>query len=373
MPAQTIPFERFLGRVLSASDSLAKSKLIDDYLKNRSMPILEGNTAYFIYRGKGGVVAVTGDFNSWDANKNIMVHIPKTNLFLHTEDIPAGGRLEYKFRVDSNWIFDPLNPKRAAGGFGENSDVWTPSYIPPRDIELQPGIPQGTLDTIRFESRILKRTNPVFVYVPSGTNGDKRMPTIYVTDGGEYLSLGKMKNVLDNLIYQKRIKPVIAVFVDPRTNLQDNATNQRMKDYAANDDYLDFLENELSSYIEHKYPATRNADERMIMGASMGGLISTYAVMLRSHFVKNCGAQSPAYKEADNAVIKLFKQIVKLDVNVFMTTGTIKDTQEEARLVRDLLKEKGAKVNYAEYPEGHNWSNWRARLGAMLEYFFAAK
>lgn len=368
--AQSLPFEKFLGKVIVAPDSLAKSRLINDYLSNRTLPILERNTAYFLYRGNGSDIQMPAEFNGWDPRKTKMVRIPQTNLFLHIEDIPRGGRFEYKFYVDGNWILDPLNPKKAPGGLGENSEVWSPTYSPPTEIELLPRIPCGRLDSLRVDGKAVRRNHHIFVYVPFGTDGSRRLPTIYVTDGGEYLSLGQMKNVLDNLIDQKRIQPVIAVFIDPRVDIRDNSTNQRLTDYAANDKYLDFLEHELSSLIEHTYPAARSAKDRLIMGASMGGLISTYAVMLRSHFVKNCAAQSPAYKQADKAVMKLFDQVIRLDANVYMDSGTIADTQEEARLVSGLLKEKGAKVHYTEYPEGHNWSNWRARLDDLLEYFF---
>ena len=233
--AQNISFEKFLGKLVSAPDSMAKSGMIDQYLANKTLPLLEGNTAYFIYKGKGSIVEMPSEFNEWNPEHTRMVRIPLTNLFLHIEDIPRGGRLEYKFRVDGNWMLDPSNTKKAPGGMGVNSEVWTPTYTPPRDIDLQVGIPHGRIDTLQFESKVLRRTHPIFVYTPPGVVANKRLPTIYVTDGGEYLTLGQMKNVLDNLIFQKRILPVIAVFVDPRTNLKDNTTNKRMIDYAAND------------------------------------------------------------------------------------------------------------------------------------------
>ncbi len=371
--AQRTSFEKFLLDVITVRDSLSKSRMFDTYLSQHSLPLIEGNTVYFIYRGKGRIVEMPCEYNRWNPDSTRMVRIPETNVFLHTIDLPPGGRTEYKYCVDGDWILDPNNPKRAAGGFGENSDVWTPGYIPPNTINVQPGIPTGRLDTLQIESKILKRKHPIFVYLPPGMDESKRIPTIYITDGGEFLAYGKMKNILDNLLFQRRIQPVIAVFIDPRTNIRVDSTNKRMTDYAASDSYLDFLEHEVSSVIERKYPATRSAKDRLIMGVSMGGLISTYAVMLRSHFVKNCAAQSPAYYEAEKAVIKLFDQVVRFDVKVYMDTGIIGDTQEEARLVSGLLKQKGATVQYAEYPEGHNWSNWRARIGTLLEYFFGTK
>ncbi len=368
--AQPLSFERFLGKVIEEENARTKQKMIDEYLAQHSLPLMEGNTVYFIYRGKENVVQMAGDFNSWEPTKTMMVRIPQTDLFLHIEDIPRGGRMEYKFIVDEQWLADPINTRKASGGLADNSEVWSKEYLPPTDIEYQQRIPHGIIDTMYVESKLLNRRIPVFVYTPFGVSKENRLPTIYVTDGGEYMTFGKMTNVLDNLLSQQRIKPVLAVFVDPRTDLNDQRTNHRRDDYIANDSFLDFIEHELAQKIERAYPATRSAKDRLIMGASLGGLISTYMVMLRSHFVKNCAAQSPAYNQANKAIMKLFDQVIKLDVNVYMDTGTINDTQEEARTVSGLLREKGAKVSYAEYPEGHNWSNWRARLDDILEYFF---
>ncbi|MBI3194556.1 MAG: hypothetical protein HYZ34_08850 [Ignavibacteriae bacterium] len=369
--AQPLSFERFLGKLIEEPNVRLKSIMIDEYLAQHSLPLMEGNTVYFLYRGKGKIVQMAGDFNSWEPKTTTMVRLPQTDLYLHIEDIPRGGRMEYKFIVDEQWILDPFNKRKAPGEFGENSEVWSKEYQSPTDIEPLQQIPHGTVDTMYIESKILNRRIPVFVYTPFAISKEQRLPTLYITDGGEYMSIGKMTTVLDNLLSQQRIKPVLGVFIDPRTNLNDQRTNHRREDYTANDSFLDFIEHELAQKIERNYPATHSAKDRFIMGASLGGLISTYMVMLRSHFVKNCAAQSPAYNQANKAIMKLFEQIITLDVNVYMDTGTINDTQIEARAVSVLLQEKGAKMNYSEYPEGHNWSNWRARVDDILVYFFS--
>ena len=179
-----------------------------------------------------------------------------------------------------------------------------------------------------------------------------------------------MNIVIDNLLATKKIQPVIGVFIDPRTELSDPSTNQRMKEYSANDAYLDFLEKELSPYLAKHYNTLEQSQSRMIMGASMGGLIATYAALVRPEFFPNCAAQSPAYKQADSAVIKLLRKTKLTKIKAWIETGTINDTQSEANLVYELLRRSGATVKYSEYPEGHNWSNWRARLAQILEHFF---
>jgi len=41
--------------------------------------------------------------------------------------------------------------------------------------------------------------------------------------------------------------------------------------------------------------------------------------------------------------------------------------------MRDLLRETGNEVRYGEYPEGHNWGNWSARLDDILEFFWGKR
>jgi len=326
-----------------------------------------------VYQGHTNAVMLPSELNRWNPEQGRMNRIEGTDLFVRTETAPINGRVEYKLVVDGNWILDPLNPRKAAGGYGENSDVWMPEYVPPTTIAYNPNIPHGTIDTFWIDSKFLHRTHPIFVYSPAEMTNIHELPLLFVTDGGDYLSFGKMNNILDNLLAAKQIHPLIAVFIDPRTTLNDNATNKRMTDYAANDTLLDFLEKEITPFIEKKYHTSNNATERTIMGASMGGLIATYAVLKRPELIVNCAAQSPAYLQAHAAVIELAKQVQKSSANIYIDTGTIHDTREEASLVAGLLRDKGARVLYAEYPEGHNWSNWRARIGKILQYFFPAK
>ena len=362
-------FSDFLQKLSAASDTSQRTNLIDDFLTKNPPPVFEGNHVHFLYRGKAKSAAVPGEMNNWTPSKGLMESVPKTNLWYRTETFPENARVEYKLWVDSSWMLDPANPKISEGAFGPNSEVWMPAYRPSPVVEYNRLISHGNIETLWIKSKFLKQRHPVIVYRPKGTRW-RKVPVVYVTDGGEYMLFGKMINVLDNLISQERIRPIIAVFMDPRTDLDDNRTNRRMTEYAANDSFLNFVEKEVAPLVERRYPASKKAGERLILGASMGGLIATYAVLTRPAFFGNCAAQSPAYRQADSTVVKFLEKKKKITGKFYIDTGTIYDTQEEARLVSEKLKQKGAEVIYSEYSEGHNWKNWRARLDKILEYFF---
>lgn len=365
-------FMELLERLPSLPDSATRSLTIDEFLRTRSVPIKEDSIVHFMYRGPADSVSAPGEMNRWDPASGTMIGVDGTNLFYFTDTLPIEGRVEYKLKVDGDWILDPLNPRRAMGGYGENSDLWMPRYVPPTEIRYNPDIPHGTIDSLQLRSKILKRTHPIFVYSPAGADKHIRYPTLYVTDGYDYLQFGKMANVLDNLIAAGRIRPVIAIFIDPRTNVHDNQTNQRMTDYAASDTYLRFLQEEAVPFIEEEYRVSEAAVDRAIMGASMGGVISTYAVLQRPEVFPKCAAQSPAYWQADSVIIAMAGTVVAGGISLYIDTGTLHDTIVEARLVAGKLLAAGAWLSYAEYPEGHNWWNWRARLDEILIFLFPA-
>lgn len=364
-------FQDFLAEVESVSEGEKKGELITSYLSTRTVPVVEGDRIHFLYRGAGNEVAVPSELNKWDPTHCRMERAAGTDLFYRSEQLSPAGRLEYKIWVDGGWRLDPLNKRVAPGGYGENSDVWMGAYRPPPEINFDPAIPHGRIDNHVLESRILGRAHPLYVYVPPAAGPSSLLGSLYVLDGQDYLRFGMAGNILDNLIAKRKIAPTIAVFLEPRTDPNNPGTNHRMTDYAANDTYCRFLGEELLPFIATNYPVDTRLPRRMIMGESMGGLMATYIVLKHTDLFLSCAAQSPAFMQADCAVIKLLKQMTKANVRVYLETGTINDTHIEAALVSGLLREKGASVQFSKYPEGHNWSNWRARIGDILEYFFA--
>lgn len=363
-------FEKFVESLKSISDSQTKNRLIDEYLSGHNFPLIEQNRIHFIYRGKAKRVAVPGELSQWDPSNAPMERIQGTDFFYRSDSAPIEGRIEYKLWVDSAWIVDPVNPRQAEGGFGFNSDLWMPQYRQIDSNIFRSNIPHGTIDTFSLSSRYLACSHPIFVYLPPKRSMTDSLPVIYVTDGGEYLSLGKMHLILDYLIATHRIRPVCGVFVDPRKDVKKPSTNMRMTEYSADDAFLDFLQFEVSPYIERHYPVLSSPNNRAILGASMGGLISAYAVLSRPDFINNSAAQSPSYTQAKNAVIKLAKKLNHIRSHIFIQTGTIGDTEVEAQQVSTIISEKGATVRYETFPEGHNWTNWRTHLPSILEDFF---
>lgn len=368
------PFTQILEDI-QAADSASRHALVETlHAKMRSYgrAIVEDSTVYFAYFGHANRVAVPSDLNGWDPRADTMKRVGQTQLFVLSKHLPLAARFEYKFVVDSLWTLDPINQQQAIGGYGPNSEVWMPLYRPPKEIEFRPDIAHGKLDTLSIRSKILQRTHPVFVYLPAGykTSSPQHYPTLYVNDGGEYISLARMTNVLDNMIADGRIPPIVTVFIDPRTDIRDQSTSKRMLDYTLSDSYVRFLVEELRPLIAKRYGVESLPTHTGIMGASLGGLIATYAAFKRPDVFGLSAAQSPAYWWANDSIITLIAQSPRKEVKFYIDTGTIHDAQEKALELKSVLEEKGYPVHYEEHPEGHNWVNWRARISHILTYFW---
>lgn len=367
-------FNTFLTRVSSVKDTSMKRLIVDNYvakIHDRGAPPVEDSTVYFIYRGKTRRVTVPSDLNGWDPSADTMSRVRGTDLFVLSKRINRAARFEYKFVVDTAWILDPLNRHTAMGGYGPNSELCMPDYAPPGEIAFRENIPHGTVDTLTLTSKLLGRTHPVFVYRPAGFDRERGdYPSIIVTDGGEYISLALMLNVLDNMIADSVIEPVIAIFVDPRTDVTDSRTSHRMEYYTMSDTFVQSLVHELRPRIKRKYGISDSPSRSAIMGASLGGVISLYAAHSRPDVFGMAASQSPAFWLNDEALIRLVQRSPRKPLRLYIDTGTIRDAEVHARKMKSVLEERGYEFSYAEYHEGHNWVNWRARVDDILKYFF---
>jgi enterochelin esterase family protein len=196
---------------------------------------------------------------------------------------------------------------------------------------------------------------------------------IYVTDGYEYLHerMGNMKTVLNNLIAQNKIEPVIAVFIDHREPV-NRSNNRRMQELAMNEKYLTFFESEFIPHIESSYSTFNTAEKRAILGTAMGGLTAAYFAFTKPGIFGMSGIQSPAFRYKPE-IYTVCDNPSAPPVKVFLTTGIFNDTAPEARRMKEILDKNLCTYQYTEKNQGHSWGNFRESIDDILIYFFPAK
>jgi len=369
-------FNAVLDKMASINDSLDREtrlKILWDSLKeNRQIPFIFDDSVTFLYRGSANSVAWAGDFNGWDPATNGWQgqKISQSNIWRLSKSLPLDARLDYKIVVNNNWMLDPSNPNQQYSGFGPNSELQMPSWAFPDETNAHSDVNKGILSDNKLISSNSENLNydvRYKVYTPYNYAQLSSLPVIYVTDGHEYADsrLGAMINVLDNLIHDNTIEPVIAVFIDPRNPV--NGNNRRMTEYRANIRFANFVADELVEAIDSAYNTSHEPSRRAILGTSLGGWNSAYFGLARSDKFNLIGIHSPAF---DNEIIANYSSSPLLPLKVFMSTGTIHDTQIKARTMRDVMQSKGYQILYKEVNEGHSWGNWRALIDETLILFF---
>ena len=209
------------------------------------------------------------------------------------------------------------------------------------------------------------------VYTPAGYAELAGLPVLYVTDGHEYAdeTMGSLVVVLDNLIAQGLIRPVMAVFIDPRVNGQ----NRRADQYVLNPRFARFVAGELVPVIDAGYATSPLRGDRGILGTSLGGLNSAWFALQAGDLFGRIAIQSPAFQVADGAIIDLFRNAPRLDVDIFLTHGTFHDFGETTAEFLAILDDKGYDYTKLVVNEGHSWGNWRALLDDVLIAFWPAQ
>lgn len=361
-------FSEFIDSANHISNFEDRIMYIESYvahLDTAGAPVIEDDTANFVYNGSATSVEIAGDFNGWGGDGTWTCNkIDGTDFFWYSHTFESTARLDYKFIINgSNWILDPLNPFTVSGGYGPNSELAMPAYVQPWEIHEYPGVEKGTIESFSIKSPELNKNFSVQVYLPPGYDASGfSYPVVYVHDGQEYLSLGGMDHVMDNLLDSNKIDPLIGVFIRPNNRNEEYGFSQRYQ-------YAQFIAETMVPYVDSAFRTIASKDFRLTMGTSLGGNISGLISYTYHGLFANSGWHSPAFWVNDLEVANLYTSGYK-DIKIYFTEGTYEDLGVDWAGFTDDLTQTGYLYNWAEYHEGHSWGHWRATIDDILKYFF---
>ena len=298
---------------------------------------------------------LVGDFTDWN-RRPIPIEKPLTLEF------PAGAYVEYAFLDEKQQPFpDPDNPHKAQN----------PWWSYPRAIEL-PGFhytppPQPsrtvTVHRHRLESRAFGSTRRYYVDNPT----QPAQATLYVHDGVAYYRTAKLAEVAQGLLEQGEIRPVRIVFIEPE---------DRRKEYWFNEAYEQHLLGEIIPAVEAHYGPT---PEKALMGASLGGLVSSWLALRHPEVFRKVATQSACLTASPQGgdsftdpewLTEQYRAAPTLPLRFYCETGQIEWLLAPNRRFAALLADKGYPHAYLERPSGHNWMTWRQGLAPALRYLF---
>lgn len=194
----------------------------------------------------------------------------------------------YNFEIAEKDTFDINNPNR-----DKDIDTWLNFFIIPGgtgDNYLTKDVPHGKISLVWYDSTIpnLPRRR-MAVYTPPEYSTSKKYPTLYLlhgTGGDEksWMGLGRVQQIMDNLIAQKRCKPMVVVMPNGIANRAatpgEDPYNNTPASSSAIESMLGMTEStfvhDVVKYVESHYSVIPQKKERAIAGLSLGGLHTLY-------------------------------------------------------------------------------------------------
>jgi enterochelin esterase-like enzyme len=344
---------------------------IDQLLRKHSVPLVEGSTCTFLWRGEADWVGVEHRIMGVPIPLPLR-RIPRTDLWYATVELPHGARVEYRILVrrgdSAESMTDPLNPRMVTDPIGAQSVLEADGYMTPSWAHNDPAAVPGELIDLRIPSKALRRDAHVTIYVPARMRRDRRMPLLVVHDGGDFLNHSGMRTVLDNLMHRRVMADCVAVFTHP---------GDRLREYAAGTAHSRFLTSELVPHVEGTFRLRGDPRGRVLLGASFGGVAALAASVRTPGFYGGLLLESPSLRFTEepesHTYGAMFEPVVRF-VNrvrarpqrvvdrIFLTYGAFEPLAEPDRAMAEVLERMTGELRVVEAPDGHNWINWRDRL-----------
>lgn len=248
--------------------------------------------------------------------------------------------------------------------------------LPPTGFDQQrDDIAQGTIETVEYDSKTVGNKRKMLVYTPPGYNENEKYNVLYLLHGiggdeEEWHRNGRPEVILDNLIADGKLKPMIVVLPNGRAMPNDRAEGDifAADKIRAFEVFEDDLIKDLIPYIESHYSVETERENRALAGLSMGGGQSLNIGLANLDKFAWIGAFSAApntkspellVPDADYAAEQL-----KL---LWLLCGDHDNLLNVSQRTEAYLKEKNVPHTWYEYEDGwHDWPVWKTGL-----YYFA--
>ncbi|MBL8268738.1 alpha/beta hydrolase [Steroidobacter sp.] len=244
-------------------------------------------------------------------------------------------------------------------------------------LQPDPSIAAGAVDTFEITSAILNNRRRVSVYTPPGyARSSKRLPLLVLFDREGYLLSVPTPTILDNLITDGTLPPLVAVLVSAIDN------TRRSEELAANAQFAKFVVDELLPRVRKNYRVTRDPRLTVVAGSSLGGLSSAYLGYLHPETFGNVLSLSGSYwwhpsadgehstAQGSGWLPHQYAARPRLPLRFYLAVGSAEGEPMLApnRLFRDVLTAKGNPLRYDEFQGDHSYLNWRNGLVEGLSF-----
>lgn len=288
----------------------------------------------------------------------------------------------YSFIADGVSLVDPSNTLMKTNLLFLSNMVLVPGS-PPADWETT-DVPHGVVHHHFYHSAVVGDDRDYFVYTPPGYDPKARTtyPVLYLqhgySDGADgWTQVGRANFILDNLIAQGKVKPMLIVmslgYGAPEVlhrgtgAFRDTGLIERNMDR-----FGQALITEVIPQVEKDYRVKTGREHRALAGLSMGGAESLYVGL--NHLDEfawigsfsggglgdDYGAEFPDLRSSVNSQLHL----------LWIACGTDDRLIGPNRKFREWLTSKGVHHTDIETPGMHTWMVWRRNLIAFAPLLF---
>lgn len=303
-------------------------------------------------------------------------NIPPNDSLQSFDDVKGDEAMRNRlvmFRVD------PLNPRHCPTTFGaygtESSYVELPGAPPLLWNSSAQLAHKGRVDIRTIHSESLKEEKKLWIYTPADfAKQGAPYPLLVLLDGDR--NVNWIPRILDTLIAEKRIPPILAVMTD------DSVPTARRTELPCNPVFAAFLANELVPWARRNYHATTQPERTIVAGSSFGGLASVFAGFKHPDVFGNVISLSGSFwwkpddEKKGEWLTSLAEASPKVDLRFYLEVGLMESYSMQIdanRHMRAVLAAKGYPLHYSEYNGGHSFLNWSGGMVNGLQLLLASQ
>jgi enterochelin esterase-like enzyme len=152
------------------------------------------------------------------------------------------------------------------------------AHAPQGFDQKRENIQRGKTDSIYYDSKTVGNKRRLFIYTPPGYSTKKKYPVLYLLHGiggneREWYRWSQPDVIMDNLLADKKIVPMIVVFPNGRAMKNDADTGNifSFEKLLAFANFEKDLLNDVIPFIEANYSVIKDREHRALAGLSMGG------------------------------------------------------------------------------------------------------
>lgn len=242
----------------------------------------------------------------------------------------------------------------------------------------------SNVSTFEIEAPQLDTLKRIWVYLPeSYHSSEKRYPVLYMHDAqnlfdaaASFAGEWRVDEILDSL---KTAEVIVIGLEHGNSKRIDELTPFPHEKYGGGkaDAYLAFLKNTLKPHVDASYRTLPNAKSTTIMGSSLGGLVSFYALLKYPETFGQAGIFSPSFWFSDK-IFRMAEGVNLSDHHRFYFLGGTAEGEEmvpHLNRMKSILLARGVPEENIELKvvQGgqHNEAFWSAHFLEAFEWLIS--